>query len=469
MDFLYGLAAGILKPVIRHLSKKRLPQIEGKLKVEGIIANVEIIRDEWGVPHIYADNMHDLSFTQGYVHAQDRLFQMDLNRRVAQGKLSEVVGKLGLDTDRAVRTLGFERIAQRDFDQANDEVKALVQDYSNGVNAVINQKGQKLPVEFKLLGYKPEPWKPVDTLSFSRMLVWQMSFAWFGELVRAQLIEKVGLDKAMELELHYPEINPSTLDKVGEVNVVADDGRLQAFSGPFLQNIKGSNSWTVSAKRTTTGSPILCNDPHLPMMQPAIWYENHMTAGDFQVTGVTVPGIPLAMIGHNRHIAWGMTLAFNDIQDLYIEKFVSDTEYEFKGEKRKAEVIEEVIRVKGKKDHVEKVLITHHGPVISDIVGEKNKKLSICSMPLKDGEFMNGWFGLNKAANWDEFVESMKHVRAPALNVTYADVNGNIGYWVTGETPIRPSGDSSLPFDGATGADEWNGSVPFEIKKIHTD
>jgi penicillin amidase len=464
MSLLDKLTLLILKPIVKRRSLKALPQIEGDIALSGLKAPVKVLRDAWGVPHIYAESLGDLAFAQGYVHAQDRLWQMELNRRVARGKVSELVGPDGLDTDRATRTLGFDRLARADYDVLTEELRGHLQDYVNGVNAYLEANRKKLPVEFSLLKCDPVPWEVVDVMALSRMLAWQMSFAWYGEIIRAKIIDAVGAEHAAELEIHYPKNNPAGLEQYGEANLVLDDGRLQAFTGPFLQPMKGSNAWSVAGSKTVSGKPILCNDPHLPMMQPGIWYQNHLTGGSIEVTGVSIPGAPLVMIGHNAHIAWGATLAFTDIQDLFVEKFTDSScaNYVYKEEVRTSQIIEETIKVKGKPDHIERVVITHHGPVISDITGEKNLKLTLCSKALGQSNLMQGWYDLNRAANWNDFVGAMKHINAPALNVPYADVHGNIGYWVTGEVPVRKEGNGSVPSEGWTGANEWKSIVPFE-------
>ncbi|CAN5348901.1 penicillin acylase family protein [soil metagenome] len=323
---------------------------------------------------------------------------------------------------------------------------------------------QNLPPEFGLLKLIPKPWEPVDSLAFARLLSWQMSYAWYGELVRGKIIEKVGEEMARELEIHYPDINPSTLDAGNESNLIMEGGLLKAFKGPFLQALGGSNAWVVSAARSRTGRPMLCNDPHLPLLQPAIWYENHLNCPEMHVTGVSLPGVPLVMIGHNEQIGWGMTLAFTDIQDIFIEKFTDNslTHYEFKGETLEATIIAESIKVKGEADHLEKVVITHHGPIISGMVASGDFKLSLASKALGPSTMMQGWFDLNRATGWNDFVGAMKKITAPALNVPYADNQGNIGYYVTGEVPIRKAGDGSTPSPGWTGEYEWIGNVPFK-------
>jgi penicillin amidase len=340
-----------------------LPKIEGTLTLPGLSTPAEVIRDRWGVPHIYAANTHDLFFAQGFVHAQDRLWQMELNRRIATGRLSELFGNLALDTDRTTRTFGFHRLGQADWANADDSMRTVVSAYTEGINAFLQNPSTRMPIEFTLLRHHPEPWIPEDSMAFSRVVTWQLSHAWYGEIIRAWLIEAVGEEHAAELEIHYPEQNPVTLPAGIEFNRLNPDGTLRAARGPFLSRGMGSNAWAISGRRTTTGKPFLCNDMHLTLALPSLWHEVHLIAGEFNVTGASLPGLPTVLVGHNKRIAWGMTLAFTDCEDLFIERFDPQAphRYEFRGEWLDAEVIPESIRVKGgAKPHTEQVIVTHH-------------------------------------------------------------------------------------------------------------
>jgi penicillin amidase len=452
------------RAVIERLSKRSLPQLDGYLNLPGLKESVEVLRDRWGVPHIYANNEHDLYFAQGFVHAQDRLFQMELNRRTGHGRLSELVGEAALDTDRAVRAFGFPRLAGADWEAAPPELRETLQAYAAGVNAFLKSPTGKLPVEFTLLNFHPEPWTPLDSLAFSRVMIWQLSHAWFGEVIRAGLIEAVGAERAAELEIHYPTGNPASLPQGIEFNRLDPDGKLTALTGPFLDRGKGSNAWVVSPTRSATGSAVLCNDMHLKLSLPSLWYEAHLTGGDLQVSGVGLPGLPMILVGHNARIAWGMTLAFTDAEDLFVEQFdpTDRLRYQAGQEWLKAEVIEERIEVKGRKQaHIERVVVTRHGPVISDVIGAPAKRLAVQSMALRPCPAVQGWWMLNRAGNWDEFVAAMQKIEAPQLNVAYADVDDNIGYWVTGKVPVRAAGDGSVPAPGWSDDHEWIGEVPF--------
>ncbi len=457
----------ILGFALTQLSKRRLPIVDGQLQLPGLKDRVEIIRDKWGIPHIYANNEYDLFFAQGFVQAQDRLWQLEINRRTANGTLSEVFGEIAIDTDRTARTFGFARTGRVDYDRASEEVKGAIQAFTDGINAFLEHKRSKLPVEFTLLRHSPKPWTVYDSCAFARVMLWQLSHAWYGEILRAKIVEKVGPERAAELEIIYPAENPITLPNGIEFNVLNKDGILTGTKGPFLKRGQGSNGWAISASRSTSGQTYLCNDMHLQLMLPSIWYETHLiSAGKFNVSGVSLCGVPLILVGHNENIAWGSTLAFTDAEDLFIEKFNEEimTQYEFKGEWKEAEVLEERILVKGRKTpHIEKVLITHHGPIISDVINDNSTRLAVNSMALRPSKALEGYFMLNTAKNWDEFIEALRFVDATQLNMPYADVDGNIGYWVTGKVPIRANGhDGRIPVPGWTGENEWQGIIPFE-------
>lgn len=454
----------ILTKLFSFMDRSNAPKIVGELGLKGLDGEVEILRDRWGVPHIYASSVHDVFFAQGFVHAQERLFQMELNRRTAQGRLSELFGEIALDTDRAARTFGFNRLGRVDWVNASAEMRDAVLAYCEGVNAYLEWVGDRLPVEFKLLGHKPQSWQPEDTTAFARVMMWQLSHAWHGEIVRLLVQQKVGEEHAADLEIHYPIQNPITLPRGIEFNRLGEAGILIPEQGPFLARGQGSNSWAVSAHKMEDGHTYLFNDMHLALSLPGLWFQNHLVGGGYEVTGVSLPGAPAVLVGHNRHIAWGMTLAFIDCEDLYIEQMNPDNpiQYRFRDEWIQAEVIEEIIPIKGKQPHVEKILVTRHGPIISDVVGQPNLRLALRSMALRPSRSLTGWLALDQAQNWDDFVRAMNQIEAPQLNVCYADVEGNIGYWMTGRTPIRAKGDGRLPVPGWDGEHEWVGEVPFD-------
>jgi penicillin amidase len=454
----------LLRTGFTWLSRRRLPHCNGTLKVPALEAPVDIIRDRWGVPHIYASNMPDVLFAQGFVHAQDRLWQMELNRRLACGRLSELFGEVALNTDRTVRTLGFERLARSEWTNTSTETRDVLMAYAAGINAFLQHPSTRLPIEFKLLRHSPELWQPADILSFSYLMSWQLSPGWYSELVSAMLLEAVGEEHAAELAVRYPPAHPTTLPDGIEFNRLTTHPSLADPHDPFLRRGQGSNAWVLSGAKTPTGKPLLCNDPHLRLTLPGIWYENHLVAGPFNVTGASVPGAPLVTIGHNAHIAWGVTVAFTDGADVFIEQFDPEQpqRYKFRNQWLEAEVIAESIQVKGRVEpHIEPVVITQHGPLISDVLGYPDQRLALNATALRPSPSVTGWLRLNQARNWSEFVQAVEYIEAPPLNIVYADVDGNIGYWVTGKVPIRAHGDGRLPVTGWSGDSEWTGEVPF--------
>jgi penicillin amidase len=461
----HSILGAVLKPVIRGMSKRRMSRLEGTCNLKGIQDKVEIRRDPEGVPYLYASNRRDLFFAQGWVHAQDRLWQMEVNRRLALGRLSEVFGEAALPTDRLCRTMGFARMATQDHQLVDADMQDLLQAYCDGVNAWIAEIGDRLPVEFKLVKFAPEPYTPHHVLAWTRVLTLQLSNGWGHELARSQFIQALGPELAAELDIRHDPRNPATLPNGIEFNMLKPTGDLEAMQGPFLNPLGGSNAWALDGSRTDTGKPYLCSDPHLVGLMPGIWYQIYMECPDFRVQGVSLPGMPLVMIGHNRHISWGITLAFSDIQDLFVEQFQEgDTRrYLHKDVWKDAEVFPEAIHVKGRATpEIEEVVVTHNGPVISGVVNTGGQVLALNSPALRPSALTLGWYKMDQATDWDSFVAAMRHIDAPGLNIVYADVAGNIGYWMTGKTPIRGKGRGELPSIGWTGEYDFKGYVPFE-------
>ncbi len=467
MAIFYDFLGSVTKLGLEKLSQRNLPKTQGNIKLKGLKESVEIIRDEWGIPHIYAKNTEDLVFAQGLVHAQDRFWQMELNRRVATGTLSEVFGEGALEVDIAARTFGFARLGKADLKLLPKHLKQLLKCYVKGVNAYLKLHQHKLPVEFTLTQHQPKKWTLLDTMAFSRLMAWQLSHAWQSQLVRTQIEEKVGHAAAHEIDIRYSKENPSILTATGDVDKLCQSNLLKGTHHPLLQQNGGSNSWCISPAKSTTGHAILANDPHLTLSAPAIWYENHLNCPDFEVTGASIPGFPLVMIGHNTHISWGITLAFTDCEDLFLEKIRKNdknlVQYLFKEKWRKATVIEEKYVVKGQeKPHIAQVISTHHGPIISEVIGETTHCFSLQSNALQVGQIFRSWWQLNQAKNWTDFVHAMSFMDAPQLNMIYADVKGNIGHWVTGKVPVRAKGDGRVLAEGWSGECEWIGNVPFK-------
>jgi len=461
-----------LKRGLARWSRRRLAQLDGRVYLPGLESEVLIGRDEWGIPHITAGSRRDLFLAQGFVHAQDRLWQMELNRRAANGQLSAVFGPTTLATDRLARTLGFARLALSTWAQLDGQTRADVEAYTAGVNAYL-QSNPALPIEFSLLRHRPEPWQPLDSVAYGRLQMWALTEGAMGELVQAQLIEKVGAERAAELAPAYPPGNPVTLPEGIELNEQQVNNLLSTagpHSTPFLGKsgatgaARGSNAWVIAAGRSATGHAILGNDMHLPVGTPSVWYYVHLESDDgLFVAGFSQPGLPYVLVGHNAQIAWGATLAYTDCEDLFVEQLHPGdaTRYCFRGQWRQAEVFEEYIAVRGRPDHVERVVVTHHGPVVSSVLPANGQVLALSSTALRPRLCISGFRRLNEAGHWDDFVAAVEQIHAPALNLLYADIQDNIGHWVSGRVPLRAKGDGLVPAPGWSGEYEWLDDVPF--------
>jgi len=471
MSAIHTILGPVLRAGLTWLSRRRLPQTDGALRLPGLTSPVEVIRDRWGVPHIYAETIRDLMFAQGFVHAQDRLWQMDFQRRLVAGRLSEVMGAVTVPVDRWLRILGMRRVAEQEVALIDPDVRADLEAYAAGVNARIAQS--RLPIEFTLLRYQPEPWTVADTLTWIKMMSWTLSINWETEILRAQLIARLGPERAAELEPDYFEQWPRIVPPGVDYSAIGSTALERAKAGrPFTGSPPhaglGSNNWVLCGSRTTTGAPLLANDMHLPMGLPCTWYENHLVAGDLNVTGVTFPGMPGVIAGHNGHVAWGFTNGFPDVQDLYMERLRrTDDErvqYEYQGKWLDAGVIHEEIRVKGGETVIEEVIITHHGPVINDLAPDfaGEQPLALRWTSLEPDTMIEGLHAMGRARNCLEFREALRHWTAPVQNMVYADTEGNIAYSFPGKVPIRAKGDGQVLAPSWTGEYEWTGYIPFE-------
>ena len=453
-----------------YLLRRPWPTTQGRLEVAGLSAPVEIYRDRWGVPHIYAQTAEDLFFAQGYVHAQDRLWQMDFQRRTGHGRLSEVLGDATLDIDRFLRTIGTSRAAQADVERLDPESRRYLEAYARGVTAYIESHRDRLPIEFRLLGYTPEPWRPVDTLVWAKMMAWDLGTNWELELLRARIVAQLGAEALEGLFVPYPPDAPlivppevGAYQGLGEPSLAALH-RASAWLGLGDDGF-GSNSWVVAGDRTATGAPLLANDPHLGIQMPSIWYEIGLHGGGFDVVGASLPGAPGVILGHNDRIAWGFTNLGADVQDLYIERLNPEDPYqvEYNGQWEDVQVIREEIPVKGRPPEVLEVRVTRHGPLINDVVEGLEQPLAFRWTAISEpSEVWRAILNLNRARNWEEFRDALRYFTVPGQNIIYADVEGNIGYQATGLIPIRAQGDGRVPVPGWTDAYEWVRFILYE-------
>jgi penicillin amidase len=448
-------------------------QVSGTVAVSGLTAPVEVIRDGWGVPHIYAQNEHDLFFAQGYVHAQDRLWQMEFNRRVGSGTLSAALGEATLDTDLFLRTIGLRRAAEKDWARIDDDTRAILEAYAEGVNAYVEAHRDRLPLEFTLLGVDPAPWTPIDVLAWGKVMSYDLGGNYYYELLRARIIAESGQETAQQLLPPYadgaPVIIPPEARSYAWLRGARFDGldALAAVMGdPGLD--WGSNNWVIHGSRTATGMPLLADDTHLGLNMPSIWYENGLHGGRFDSVGFSFPGVPMVIIGHNDRIAWGVTNLPADVQDFYIEK-LSDapqpTQYEFEGQWRDLQIVHETIEVKDGDPVTLEVRLTHHGPIMNDVIGDLKdaEPMALQWTALEGTRIFKAVALINLATDWNEFRQALSYWDVPSQNFVYADVDGNIGYQSPGKIPVRAPGHQGLvPVPGWTGEYEWQGFIPFD-------
>jgi penicillin amidase len=445
--------------------KRSLPQTSGTMVVRGLKETVEIIRDTYGVPHIYANNEPDLFFAFGYAMAQDRFWQMELYRRLGQGRLSEVLGRDFVAIDRYVRTLSAAGMNE----EIPEELAFIFTSFAGGVNAYLETHRERLPVEFKILGYTPDPWSVGDYFPILKVLNWALSSGWKVDLTAAKMLQKVEKQKLREAFPVWPDEAPLIVPQESaalpglpnrSMEMVSLMGRLVD-----LPTAAASNSWVVSGKRSATGKPILANDPHLSLTSPSFWWEVHLVCPTLNVSGVAVPGTPGISVGHNRQVAWGVTNVMVDDVDFYIERVNPENRLQYWNNDHweAMKVVEGIIRVKDEEPVRIEILLTRHGPVVEQIAGSSGRKAisarwSFTEVP----QPAKATYLLLKARDVNEVKEALRHWSGPSQNIVFADTRGNIGYWCCATIPIRSNGDGILPMPGWTDEYEWNGYVPFE-------
>lgn len=463
-----------------YVTHSALPQLDGDLRVSGLSAPVTVTRESHGVPAIDAATLEDLFFAQGYVTAQDRLWQMDIVRRAGSGELSEILGDETLKFDREQRILGLRAAAERSLAILPARDQAFFNAYARGVNAYIEEHSKHLPIEFRILGYAPKPWTPEDSLVIANQMVKDLNYHYFYDaLAREKILAKLGPELTNDLYVnrswhdHPPTIMREDLSQPDNTSGSSEEDddedspdnavtleTAPPVSLPENQPVNGSNDWVVSGAHTVTGKPLLSNDMHLGHQMPNLWYEAHLHSGALDVAGVTLPGMPYVIVGHNQRIAWGFTNVGPTVTDVYIENFNAQGAYETPSGWIQPEHRIETIHVKGKPDVSVDVKITRHGPVITELVPGESRNLAL-RWTLYDALHIP-FLDVNTAQNWEEFKKAFSQLDAPGQNVVYADVDGNIAYHATGKVPIRAAGDGSLPVSGADNAHEWTSYIPFD-------
>src|SRR5829696_1055835 len=503
------------------VAPKSFPKVDGEIPLAGLNAPVDVYRDDMGIPHIYATTQHDLFFAQGYVHAQDRFWQMDAWRHIGSGTLSEMFGKGQVETDMFLRTLGWRLTAEREYAGLDADSKAIIDSYTEGVNAYLKDHDRTaLSLEYAILGllspaYKIEPWTPVNSLTWGKAMAWDLRGNMDEEIERAVLLKTFTPEQLAELYPAYPDDHPVIVNQLGTGTSASAPTPATAFDVPAealtaLQHNTslldlamgrtgagdgiGSNSWAVSGARTATGMPLLANDPHLGIQMPSIWYQAHLECQPvtdecpYNVAGFTFAGVPGVIIGHNDRIAWGFTNVGPDVMDLYIERVNPENpeQYEVNGEWVDFETRTETVQIVGGESIEVTVRSTRHGPVISESYGplkNENTDNDPEFVPFKDRAgsdlpeqyvialqwtalapstpFKAIW-GFDRAQNWEDFREAASNFHVPAQNLLYADVDGNIGYQMPGDIPLRANGDGTVPVPGWTDEYEWTGFISFE-------
>ncbi len=471
-----------------------LAQIDGTITVPGLSAPVDVVRDAQGVPHLTAASLEDLFFAQGYVTAQDRLWEMDMTRRAAAGEMAEILPAAStpapapsrstgiaprritwVDYDKQQRILRFRAVSERVAAQLPDPDRKFFEAYSRGVNAFIEQHRDNLPIEFRVLGYSPRPWTAADSvlvgIAMSQLLNPQYEAEYWREKLSARLSPELMADlyPVGSWRDHPPGSGanaqaPAPPRKKRPVQHAPAPA--PAAAGPVFDDCgscaPGSNNWVLSGAHTVTGKPLLSNDMHLGHRLPAVWYEAHLHSGDFNVEGFSLPGLPMIVVGHNQRIAWGFTNLNPDVQDLFVENFNAAGQYQAPSGWQKPETYHEVIHVKGQPDAAVDVVVTRHGPIVSDLFPGETRKIALQWVIYDSRSITIPLFALDSAQNWEQFRKALSVFATPSQNVVYGDVDGNIGYQPMGFVPLRLSGDGTVPVSGADGLHDWTGYLPFD-------
>ncbi len=474
-----GLLAILVALAAAWVVRCTFPRQSGTLRVAGHAAPIRIETDARGVATIRAQSIPDAMFGLGYAHARDRLWQMEFERRVGSGRLAEILGNGLVPADRFLRTVGFRRAAEATEKLLSADSRRLLEAYAAGVNAFFAADSAR-PIEFRLLRVPAEPWTPTDSLVWGKMMAWDLAGNAREEIRRARFIQAVGPEKAAQL-LPLPAAEPTILSSSQwPAGVLAGQAAAppaapwkplgEAFDSLAALGLSkgeafGSNSWVLSGARTASGKPILANDPHLGLRVPSVWYLASFDAPGLRATGATLPGIPGVVIGHNDRIAWGITSLEPDVQDLFVEEVDprNPSRYRHRGEWKTFEERRETIRVHGGADHILTVRSSVHGPIVTDALSGAGRLGSAVALRWTgldpDPRSTEAFLAIATARNWPEFLAGAQELRASALNLVYADVDGHIGYAAGGAMPVRPRANGLLPVSGA-GDNDWSGFLP---------
>ncbi len=454
--------------IINRISHKALPNYNEKIELVGLIDEVTVYRDTHAVPHIYAKNEHDLYLTVGYLMAQDRLWQMDLLRRITQGRLSEIFGKDMVGTDHLLRALRIPEKSAMVLPLTDANIVNALEAFATGVNLFIQANPKKLPPEFTLLGYQPELWEPIHSINLIGYMAWDLSNSWETEVLLHKLAPLLDEQKFKELlpDLHQHKtyVHPANTATESQEQFALLDGNIR-LKELNMEIFNGSNNWAVSAQKSKTGKPILANDMHLGLNAPGIWYQMHQVVeGKLNVTGVVLPGQPLVIVGHNERVAWGMTNVSVDEGDFYLEAINPEdpSQYRYKDEWLPIEIRQEKIAIKGGDTITKEIRLTHRGPIISDFKKVKDEAISMQWTGNLYSNELRTVYLLNRAANWEDFRNALTTMTAVSQNVIYADVDGNIGLQTACGAPLRKNGNGISIYPGETDEYDWEGLLPFE-------
>jgi penicillin amidase len=455
--------------------KKAEPAYSGTIACSNLQADAEIYFDSTAIPYISASSPEDAAYAMGYLHARERLFQMDLMRRAAEGRLSEVFGDKTLGFDEMFLTVGIKRTADKIYQAAGQQTKTMLTAYARGVNEFIHTHRNKTAVEFDMLGYEPAEWTPINSIEIIRLIAWELNISWWSDFTFTELVQKLGREKAQKLLPDYPEngpvIIPGKLASLQETDLdfLKTDRAFRSFAG-FEGTHIGSNNWALHGNKTVSGKPLIANDPHLTFQAPGKWYFCSVRSNGWNADGVTLPGVPAIVIGKNQSIAWALTNVMADDADFYVDSLdQSKTNYFFDGQWRRLKSVQDTILVKGAQPIVHETFLTHRGPIISGIhplgklFHEASPSRQVLDMHWVGNDISDeyaGFFGINKAENWGDFKRAVAQFAVPGQNFVYADNKGNIGYLCGAKLPIRRTISPIFFYDGTHSEYDWQGYVP---------